>query len=137
MPPTFERSLARNVPAYLPVAEEVERFCAEHNLTKPVTFKLRLIVEELVLNLIDHAVDPKTDRIDLRIQVEPSRVIVIIKDDSAPFDPHSVPAFDKAKPLEERTPQGMGIHLVRSMAEDMTYERIDGHNRLRVRLRRE
>jgi serine/threonine-protein kinase RsbW len=137
MAPSFQRTLARNVPAYLPVAEEVEWFCTDHGLTKPVTFKLRLIVEELILNLIDHAMDPKTDRIDLRIEVEPSRVIVIIEDDSAPFDPHSAPAFDKAKPLEERTPRGMGIHLIRSMAHDMAYERINGHNRLRVTLRRD
>jgi anti-sigma regulatory factor (Ser/Thr protein kinase) len=137
MPPTFQRTLARNVPAYLPVAKEVERFCAEHAFGKAVTFKLRLIVEELVLNLIDHAVDPKTDRIDLHIEVDPSRVIVIVEDDCAFFDPHSAPAFDKTTPLEERAPRGMGIHLVRTMAEEMVYERINGRNRLRVTLRRE
>jgi anti-sigma regulatory factor (Ser/Thr protein kinase) len=137
MTPTFQRALARNVQAYLPVAEEVERFCVEQSLGKAVTFKLRLIVEELVLNLIDHAVDPKTDRIDLRIEVDPSRVILTVEDDSAPFDPHSAPAFDKAKPLEERAPRGMGLHLVRTMAENMAYARIDGRNRLRVMLRRD
>jgi anti-sigma regulatory factor (Ser/Thr protein kinase) len=137
MPPTFNRTLARNVQAYLPVAEEVERFCAEHGLVRAVSFKLRLILEELVLNLIDHAVGSATDRIDLRIELDPARVILILEDDSAPFDPHSVPAFDKAKPLEERGPRGMGIHLVRTMAEDIVYERIDGRNRLSVVLRRD
>src|SRR5258708_2953080 len=117
MPPTFQRTLARNVPAYLPLAEEVERFCADHGLGQAVTFKLRLIVEELVLNLIDHAVDPKTDHINLRIEIEPNRIILIVEDDSAPFDPHSAPPFDKTKPLEERTPRGMGLHLVRTMAQ--------------------
>jgi serine/threonine-protein kinase RsbW len=137
MSPAFHRALARNVQAYLPVAEELERFCVEQSLGKAVTFKLRLIVEELVLNLIDHAVNPKTDHIHLRIEVDPSRVILIVEDDSAPFDPRSAPPFDKAKPLEERAPHGMGIHLVRTMAEDLGYERIDGHNRLRVVLRRD
>ena len=137
MPPTFERTLARNVQAYLPAAEEVDRFCAEHGLARSVSFKLRLIIEELVLNLIDHAVGSATDRIDLRIEVDPSRVTLIVEDDGAPFDPHSVPTFDKAKPLEERGPRGMGIHLVRSMAENLVYERINGYNRIRVVLRRD
>jgi serine/threonine-protein kinase RsbW len=132
MPPTFQRTLARNVDAYLPVAEELERFCAEHGLAKAVSFKLRLIVEELVLNLIDHAVDSATDRIDLRIELDHGRVVLILEDDCAPFDPRLAPAFDKAKPLEERGPRGMGIHLVRTLAQDMAYERIDGSNRLRV-----
>jgi anti-sigma regulatory factor (Ser/Thr protein kinase) len=136
MPPTFQRTLARNVQAYLPIAEEAERFCAEHGLGKTVSFKLRLILEELVLNLIDHATGSATDRIDLHIELDPTRVILILEDDGAPFNPHSVPVFDKARPLEERGPRGMGIHLVRTMADNMVYERIDGGNRLRVELRR-
>jgi serine/threonine-protein kinase RsbW len=135
MSPTFRRTLARNVKCYIPVAEEVERFCTEHALAKPVIFKVRLILEELVLNLIDHAIDPATDRIDLRIDIDPHRVVLIVEDDSAAFDPRSAPAFDKTRPLEDRGPRGMGVHLVRSMAEDVAYERVDGRNRVRVAVR--
>jgi anti-sigma regulatory factor (Ser/Thr protein kinase) len=136
MPPTFRQTLARNVQSYIPVAEEVERFCAEHELPKSVLFKVRLVLEELVLNVIDHAIDPATDRIDLRIDVDPDRVVLTVEDDSATFDPRSAPDFDKARPLEDRGPRGMGIHLVRSMAEDVTYERVDGRNRVRAAIRR-
>ena len=132
MTPTFQRTFSRNVPDYLAVAGEVERFCIDIGLATSVSFKVQLVLEELVLNLIDHAVDSLTDRIDVRIEHEAGRVILVLEDDSAPFDPRSAPAFDKTKPLEERGPRGMGIHLVRSMAEDIAYERVGSRNRLRV-----
>jgi serine/threonine-protein kinase RsbW/sigma-B regulation protein RsbU (phosphoserine phosphatase) len=136
MPPTFQRTLSRTVDDYLPVAEAVEGFCAEHGLSQAVSFKVRLIVEELVLNLIDHAVGSVTNRVNVRIDLAPGRVIVVLEDDAKPFDPRSAPAFDKNRPLEERGDRGMGIHLVRTLAEDMEYQRIDGRNQLRVTVRR-
>jgi anti-sigma regulatory factor (Ser/Thr protein kinase) len=120
------------VEGYLPVADELEQFCAEHAVPRSASFKVRLFLEELVLNLIDHAVGAATDCIDVRIDLEPGRVVLVLEDDTRPFDPRSAPAFDKERPLEERGSRGMGIHLVRSMAEDIAYERINGRNQLRV-----
>jgi anti-sigma regulatory factor (Ser/Thr protein kinase) len=132
MTPTFQRTLPRDLSAYLALTGEVERFCAEQGLAKAVVFKVRVVLEELVLNWIDHATGSATDRLDLRIDVEPGRVTLVLEDDANPFDPRSVPAFDKAKPLEERAPRGMGIQLVRSMTEEMEYHRVGSRNRLRV-----
>jgi serine/threonine-protein kinase RsbW len=132
MPPTFQRTFSRDLSGYLAVAGEVERFCAGNGLPKAVSFKVRLVLEELVLNLIDHATGSATDRVDVRIDLEGGRAVLVLEDDGAPFDPRSAPAFDKFKPLEERGPRGMGIHLVRSVTEGMAYERIDSRNRLRV-----
>ena len=132
IPPTYQRTFSRNVSDYLTVAGEVQRFCAENRLPRAVSFKVGLVLEELVLNLIDHAVGPATDRIDVRIDLEPGRVVLVLEDDGAPFDPRSAPAFDNTRPLEERGPRGMGIHLVRSLAEEIAYERVGSRNRLRV-----
>jgi anti-sigma regulatory factor (Ser/Thr protein kinase) len=137
MQPTYQRSFSRNLNDYLAVAEEVEAFGAAHGLPRAVLFKLRLVLEELVLNLIDHATGSTTNRIDLSIQLEPAKVVLVLEDDGNPFDPRSAPAFDKNKPLQERGPRGMGLHLVRSTAEDISYERIGGRNRLRVTVPRE
>jgi serine/threonine-protein kinase RsbW len=117
---------------YLAVAGEVELFCADNHLPRAMSFKVCLVLEEFVLNLIEHAVAPATDRIDLRLDLEPGRVVLVLEDDGAPFDPRSAPPFDKTRSLEDRGPRGMGIHLVRSMTESIAYERIDSRNRLRV-----
>jgi serine/threonine-protein kinase RsbW len=132
MPPTFQRTFLRNLSEYSVVAREVERFCAENSLPNSTSFKVRLVLEELVLNLIDHAIGSVTDRIHVDINLEPGCVVLVLEDDGAPFDPRWAPAFDKAKPLEERGPRGMGIQLVRSKAEHIDYERVGSRNYLRV-----
>jgi len=132
MRPTFQRTLSRNLTDYRAVPGEVERFCVQNSLPRAVIFKVRLVLEELVLNLINHAVGSATDRIDLRLDLEPGRVVLVLEDDTAPFDPRSAAAFDNAKPLEERGRGRMGIHLVQSMTESIAYERVDSRNRLRV-----
>jgi len=137
MQPTYHRSFSRNVTDYLAVAEEVEAFGAEQGLPRAVLFKVRLVLEELILNLIDHAIGSATSRIDVSIHQEPSKVILLLEDDGNPFDPRLAPAFHKNKPLEERGPRGMGIHLVRSTAEEISYDRIGARNRLRVVVRRD
>jgi anti-sigma regulatory factor (Ser/Thr protein kinase) len=137
MQPTYQRSFSRNVADYLGVAEEVEAFCIEQQLSSAVWFKVRLVLEELVLNLIDHATGSTTNRIDLSIRLEPGKVLLVLEDDGNPFDPRSAPPFDKNRPLEERGPRGMGIHMVRSIVEEITYDRIGPHNRLCVAIRRD
>ena len=132
MPPTFQRTFSRNVSDYLVVAGEVERFCTENKLSRAMNFKVCLVLEELVLNQIDHAVGSVDNLLHLQIEVVDGKVVVVLEDDGWPFDPRQAPTFDKNKPLEERGPRGMGIHLVRSMAEELSYERQGERNRLRV-----
>jgi anti-sigma regulatory factor (Ser/Thr protein kinase) len=136
MTTTYQRTLARTLSDYLPVAEEVEVFCARAGLPNVTHARVRMVVEELVLNLIDHATGPTAGRIDLRIDLELTRVVIVLEDDAEPFDPRSAPAFDATRPMEERGPRGMGIHLVRSMTQEMDYERAGSRNRLRVAIAR-
>jgi anti-sigma regulatory factor (Ser/Thr protein kinase) len=133
---TYRRTLDRKLSDYLPVAEEVEAFCARHDLPKATHAKVRVVLEELVLNLIDHATGSLTGRIDLCIDLEAGRVVIVLEDDADPFDPRSAPAFDKTKPLEQRGARGMGIQLVRSMTEEMEYQRVGTRNRLLVTIAR-
>ncbi len=51
-------------------------------------------------------------------------------------DSPASPAFDKSQPLEVRRSRGMGIQLVRSMTDELDYERVGTRNRLRVAIRR-
>jgi anti-sigma regulatory factor (Ser/Thr protein kinase) len=136
MTTTYQRTLARTLSDYLPVAEEVEAFCARQGLPQATHVRVRMVVEELVLNLIDHATGSTAGRIDLRIDLELTRVVIVLEDDADPFDPRSAPAFDATRPLEERGPRGMGLHLVRSMTQEMDYQRTGSRNRLRVAIAR-
>ena len=60
---------------------------------------------------------------------------VEFREDGRPFDPlsHDVPDLDA--PLHERPIGGLGVHLVRELAQRVEYERIEPYNVLRVVLR--
>jgi anti-anti-sigma factor len=54
-------------------------------------------------------------------------------DDGIPFDPLTVAPPDLSVLLHEREIGGLGIHLVRSMFDEVTYHRNVGHNVLTVK----
>ncbi|HEU5408644.1 MAG TPA: anti-sigma factor antagonist, partial [Nitrospira sp.] len=58
-----------------------------------------------------------------------------IKDDGIPFNPLTVATPDLSRLLHEREIGGLGIHLVRSMFDEVTYHRNVGHNVLTVKKR--
>jgi sigma-B regulation protein RsbU (phosphoserine phosphatase) len=51
------------------------------------------------------------------------RLTVTISDDGLPFNPLSAKAPDTKASLEDRDIGGLGIHLVRSMVDDVSYHR--------------
>jgi anti-anti-sigma factor len=62
------------------------------------------------------------------IELASARVVLTVSDDGVPFDPLAVPSPDTSRPLEERTVGGLGIHLVRHLVDQMTYERRGDRN---------
>jgi anti-sigma regulatory factor (Ser/Thr protein kinase) len=57
-----------------------------------------------------------------------------IEDDGQPFDPCAAGPVDVEAPLEERRVGGLGIHIVRNLCTDVGYARIDGRNRLVMKM---
>jgi sigma-B regulation protein RsbU (phosphoserine phosphatase) len=96
----------------------------------------RLIAEELLTNTLRHGCDPAVaHEIVVEVQVLEQRLALVFRDDGAPFDPmaNEAPNLDAA--IEERPIGGLGIFLVRELAESVSYERIGRDNVLRVHLR--
>jgi anti-sigma regulatory factor (Ser/Thr protein kinase) len=55
---------------------------------------------------------------------------IVVIDDGHEFNPLEFPEPDTNLPVEERPIGGLGIHLLRKMADRLEYRRIDGFNRL-------
>jgi hypothetical protein len=66
MTSTFQRTISRNVDEYLACAAEVEDYVTQSRLSPGLVFKIRLVLEELGLNLIEHGTGSLTGRIDLQ-----------------------------------------------------------------------
>ncbi|HEX7237341.1 MAG TPA: SpoIIE family protein phosphatase, partial [Gammaproteobacteria bacterium] len=96
-----------------------------------------VIAEELLTNVVRSARPPDGEPwVSLELVLTPAAIVMTICDNGPAFDPlaHGAPNLDAD--IEERGVGGLGIHLVRGLADDCRYARIDDHNVLRIRLNR-
>ncbi|MBR1768175.1 MAG: ATP-binding protein, partial [Prevotella sp.] len=92
--------------------------------------RLRLAVEESVANIINHG---QANDISLQAIIEDNQLVLIIDDDGKPFNPTLDSPTDFSKPADERPPGGLGIMFLHNMADGLDYQRINGHNILRIK----
>ncbi len=92
--------------------------------------RLAVIVEELVVNLVDHAEIAGGGTIALALTPTAQGVEVVLIDQAVPFDPRTAPHIG-AVPNEERG-GGAGLAIVRAWSRILTYSRIGGRNRLEL-----
>jgi len=86
--------------------------------------KLKLIFDELLNNVISYAYrDDAEHDIETRVELTGKRLTVTISDDGVPFNPLSLATPDTNLSLEEREIGGLGIHLVRNLVDDVSYQR--------------
>ena len=105
-----------------------------------LTFKVNLVLEEVGLNILQYGGEAPERRPEIEIVLtsEDDALTIEVLDDGQPFNPlqdSSVP--DVAAMLEERRIGGLGVHLVKTLMDDLSYEREAGKNRLIMVARRD
>lgn len=98
-----------------------------------------LCVEEIVVNILKHGEREHKDRqgaaplVEVEIKLQPDRLIIDISDDTCPFDPTTAETPDHIDAsLDDRPIGGLGIHLVKTMTDEICYSRVDDRNHLRL-----
>ncbi len=116
------------------IEKSIEEFGRLEQWPDDLIFKLHLILEELGLNALTYG---GASSMRIAISEEADIVTIEISDDGGAFDPLSdAPPADVVSPLEERAVGGLGIHLVRTLTNDLRYRREDGRNHLTLVTRR-
>ena len=135
MPHSLSLTLANRADEVPRLVTKVESFGASAGLSDALLFRVMLALDEVVTNIVRHAFDDgDVHEIAITITVDAGVVTVVVADGGRPFDPHTVPPADVHAPLEHRPIGGLGVHLVRSLAQDMAYQRTDDRNVLTLRL---
>ncbi len=83
-----------------------------------------LAVDEAATNIIVHGYGECGGSIAVSVERLADELIVQLRDEADPFDPHCVPAPDLRMPLEERGPGGLGIFLMRQLVDEVRHRTI-------------
>jgi sigma-B regulation protein RsbU (phosphoserine phosphatase) len=128
MPHTLDLTIANRMAEIDRVNQAFRGFAEEHGIkiSKP---PWSVMFDELLNNIISYAFDDDGEHaIDIGIVIEETRITVTITDDGIPFDPFSLAEPDTGLSVEERDVGGLGIHLVRNLMDEVSYERIADRN---------
>jgi sigma-B regulation protein RsbU (phosphoserine phosphatase) len=102
----------------------VTEFAAQHHLAPELVFRVNLVLEEIVTNVISYGYDDSQEHeISVRLSWQDPRIELEIKDDGRPFNPLEASQPEMERPLVERPVGGLGIHLVRTMMDHLDYRR--------------
>ncbi len=118
------------------VAGVLDRLGAERHLAPEVVADMQIAMDEVLTNITEYAYTDNTEhKIHVCLRVLDNVLEAVIEDDGAPFDPLAIPEPDVSAPLHERRVGGVGIHFVRKLMDEVTYDRAGGRNRLVLRKR--
>jgi serine/threonine-protein kinase RsbW len=111
------------------LATAIIEFGEVNRLSTEVVFDIKLAAEELVVNVINYAYEDTEDH-DISIDMDfgSDILVVTIKDDGKSFNPLDFHSANIEKPFGERDEGGMGIYLVRSLMDELSYKREQGRN---------
>ena len=109
--------------------DEIFSFAGEfesgNGLEDSESYFVDLTLEELFTNLVRHT--KGSDEIDIELALDGDLLTIRLTDrETAAFDGNALGEVDTRAPLMERQPGGLGIHLVKKMADSLIYDYDDG-----------
>jgi anti-sigma regulatory factor (Ser/Thr protein kinase) len=109
-------------------------FIDRHRIDDDTSFALRFAAEELFTNMVKYN-KGTSNPIAMTVAVdEAGQVVRLSLTDRGvePFDPATLETVNVDAPIEERVPGGLGLHLVRALVDDLSYDYADSEMRVTV-----
>lgn len=125
----WEANVPNQLGALMRAIEELDHQLAAWGANADARYLAQLAAEELGTNIIKYGYDDRGEhRIRLSLACEPDLFRLCLEDDGHEFNPCQSAEPDPDLSLEDRTPGGWGLSLVRRLAAGMNYERRGDRN---------
>ena len=115
------------------ITTAIEGLTQQDDWPDELVFRVNLVLEELVLNIIDYGQDGSVPDIALEIESEADSIRIELSDRGRPFDPLTeAPEPDLTSALGERSVGGLGVYLTKELMDEVRYSREAHRNRLSI-----
>jgi len=124
MPTQLKLEFKNTLPDLSKALDTALNWLTPFNLPPDASYLTILAMEELATNTINFGyTDNEEHLIGVELNIESDRLVVQYVDDGVYFNPLDVQEPDTSLPVEERPTGGLGILLLRKIADTMTYLR--------------
>ena len=112
-----------------PALDELESKLLDAGASHELALEFRLLGEEAITNIVKYA---GAEKMIVVIDVSDDAVVFELKDDGNAFDPLQATSPDLELGVEDRPLGGLGIHLIQTLADEVSYESGSEWNVLRL-----
>jgi anti-sigma regulatory factor (Ser/Thr protein kinase) len=118
----MERRFQRDLRSLEELSRFVVEFLSRHGLAPSNAYDIDLILEELFTNVLKYS--SGSDTVAVQLQSEGPTITISLSefDVARAYDITRSPDPDLSRPIEERKVGGLGIHMVRQLADTIRYE---------------
>ncbi|NGX56837.1 MAG: Serine-protein kinase RsbW [Candidatus Anoxychlamydiales bacterium] len=127
---SFFAKLENLYPMLIWIRERISKYFAQKDLEK-----VELACEEAIVNIIKHGYKTSIKRISISIELN-DFVDITFKDTAKAFNPLKHKRKKISRSIKNKKVGGLGIHLMLSLVDEVTYDRKDLHNIFTLRKKR-
>ena len=112
--------------------EALDGFRDGCDLDYKVYFDLKICLEEIVINIFKHGQGDGKKAVEINVQLanrSDGMVVATVEDNAVPFNIVEMESgVDFQSELEDRPIGGVGIHLVKNLSDELSYEQLSNGN---------
>lgn len=115
------------------IVDAIDRFAIEHRLAADVVSDVQLALDEVLTNIVDYGyTDDAKHEIHVGLSIDEGEGVLeaTIEDDGVPFNPLETAPPDTSARLQARRIGGVGLHFVKNLMDEVSYDRVGDRNRL-------
>jgi anti-sigma regulatory factor (Ser/Thr protein kinase) len=126
----MEKKFKKAITSLDDVFDFVGEYMDSHSVDAAVTYSINLAIEEFFTNMVKYSPE-NNDDISVSIAKDKNKLTVRMVDSGVePFDVTKTGEVNTLKPLKERKPGGLGIHIAKQMVDSIEYEYVDRQSRI-------
>ena len=112
------------------VLDFVAAFAIEHHLPHEEVARVSIVLEELLTNTVKYGYEGSDGRgrVEISLEFVEARLTIQFVDDAREFDPFTVALPDISDDTDSRSVGGLGLQVVRALADERRYRRDSGRN---------